>query len=162
MYIDKEFSAPRHLSVSSTSLSEATMIAVNTIAYFMVRLGEKLDEKAQLPFIRCIPLRFLNPSVKGRKLCMKELRSLGEPNFMFMNQRFTFSTATQPNTSLPRVPFSSKSFLLHYHGFDAYQQNPKITRGYDSASSVVIVCCVQYASSSSLVARFEMGKSQPN
>lgn len=45
MYIDKEFSAPRHLSVSSTSLSEAMMIVVNTIAYFVVRLGEKLDER---------------------------------------------------------------------------------------------------------------------
>ena len=45
MYIEKEFLAPRHLSVSSTSLSEATMIAVNTIAYFVVRLGKKLDER---------------------------------------------------------------------------------------------------------------------
>ena len=122
MYIDKEFSAPRHLSVSSTSLSEATMIVVNTIAYFVVRLGEKLDERLGC---RYIPLLFLNPSVKGWKLCMEELRLLGEPKFMFTSQRFTCSTATQPNTSLNRFPFSSKNFPLHYHGFDAHQQNPK-------------------------------------
>ena len=52
---------------------------------------------------------------------MKELRLLGEPKLMFTSQRFTCSTATQPNTSLNRFPFSSKNFPLHYHGFDAHQ-----------------------------------------